>query len=62
MAPTALSGANAMDDKTLAQELRAIVGDRYVLTDPSELVPYECDGNTLFKKIPRAVVLARQHR
>ena len=28
---------NAMDDKTLAKELRAIVGDRYVLTDPSEL-------------------------
>ena len=46
-----------MDDKTLAKELRAIVGDRYVLTDPSELVAYECDGNTFFKKIPRAVVL-----
>jgi glycolate oxidase subunit GlcD len=46
-----------MDDKTLAKELRAIVGQRYVLTDPSELMAYECDGNTLFKKVPRAVVL-----
>ena len=46
-----------MDDITLAKELRAIVGERYVLTDPSELVAYECDGNTLFKKVPRAVVL-----
>ena len=46
-----------MDDKTLAKELRAIVADRDVLTDRSELVAYERDGNTIFKKIPRAVVL-----
>jgi len=46
-----------MDDKTVGQELRAIVGERFVLTDPSELRPYECDGNTIFKKLPRAVVL-----
>ena len=46
-----------MDDKQLARELRAIVGDRFVLTDASELRPYECDGNTIFKKLPRAVVL-----
>jgi glycolate oxidase subunit GlcD len=46
-----------MDDKQMARELRAIVGDRFVLTDPSELRPYECDGNTIFKKLPRAVVL-----
>jgi glycolate oxidase subunit GlcD len=46
-----------MDDKQLAKELRAIVGKRFVLTDASELRPYECDGNTIFKKLPRAVVL-----
>jgi glycolate oxidase subunit GlcD len=46
-----------MDDQRLARELRAIVGERFVLTDPSELLAYECDGNTIFKKLPRAVVL-----
>ncbi len=46
-----------MDDTTLARELRAIVGDRFVLTDPSELRAYDCDGNTIFKGMPRAVVL-----
>jgi len=46
-----------VDDRLLAKELQAIAGERYVLTDPSELLAYECDGNTLFKKTPRAVVL-----
>ena len=46
-----------MDDQRLKRELQAIVGERFVLTDPSELLPYECDGNTIFKKLPRAVVL-----
>ena len=50
-------GDKQLDDRTLARELGAIVGERHVLTDPSELVAYECDGNTLFKGIPRAVVL-----
>jgi glycolate oxidase subunit GlcD len=47
----------AMDDKLLAKELREIVGDRFVLTDGAELRAYECDGNTIFKKTPRVVVL-----
>ena len=34
-----------MDDKRLARELRAIVGDSFVLTDSAELRAYECDGN-----------------
>ncbi|MFB3776478.1 MAG: FAD-binding oxidoreductase [Bryobacteraceae bacterium] len=46
-----------MDDRRLAAELRAIVGPRFVLTDDSELRAYECDGNTIFKKTPRIVVL-----
>jgi glycolate oxidase subunit GlcD len=46
-----------MDDKLLTKALRGVVGDRFVLTDSSELLAYECDGNTIFKKIPRLVVL-----
>ncbi|HSW51561.1 MAG TPA: FAD-linked oxidase C-terminal domain-containing protein [Bryobacteraceae bacterium] len=46
-----------MDDRRLAAELRDIVGPRFVLTDESELRAYECDGNTIFKKTPRIVVL-----
>jgi glycolate oxidase subunit GlcD len=50
-------GEHGMDNKLLAKELGAIVGERYVLTDPSELMAYDCDGNTIFRKVPRAVVL-----
>jgi glycolate oxidase subunit GlcD len=46
-----------MDDNLLASELKKIAGDRFVLTDTSELRAYECDGNTIFKKTPRIVVL-----
>ncbi len=46
-----------MDDATLIGRLRAITGDRFVLTDEAELSAYECDGNTIFKRTPRAVVL-----
>jgi glycolate oxidase subunit GlcD len=52
-----MGGTGAMDDRLLAKELRGIVGDRYVLTDESELLAYECDGNTIFKKTPRIVAL-----
>ncbi|MFZ5814511.1 MAG: FAD-binding oxidoreductase [Bacillota bacterium] len=46
-----------MDDRLLAAELRRIVGDRFVLTDPSELRAYDCDGFTIERRLPRAVVL-----
>jgi glycolate oxidase subunit GlcD len=46
-----------MDEKLLAMELRAIVGDRFVLTDSAELRAYECDGNTIFRQTPRLVAL-----
>ena len=46
-----------MDDRQLTRELKAIAGDRFVLTDEAELRAYECDGNTIFKKTPRVVVL-----
>ena len=42
--------------ETLA-ELRRIVGERNVLSDPAELAVYECDAYTLEKRPPGAVVL-----
>lgn len=41
---------------TLAEDLREIVGDENVLTDPEELLVYECDGLPQHKHAPRAVV------
>ncbi|HWI60745.1 MAG TPA: FAD-linked oxidase C-terminal domain-containing protein, partial [Symbiobacteriaceae bacterium] len=46
-----------MEDKQLAAALRAIVGDRFVLTDPAELRAYDCDGYTIERRAPRGVVL-----
>jgi glycolate oxidase subunit GlcD len=46
-----------MDDKSLIQALTAIVGPRFVLHDPSELRAYDCDGFTIERRLPRAVVL-----
>ncbi|MBI1373733.1 MAG: FAD-binding protein [Phycisphaera sp.] len=36
--------------------LRRIVGGEHVLTDPAELMAYECDGFPIAKAVPRAVV------
>jgi glycolate oxidase subunit GlcD len=41
---------------TLAEDLREIVGDENVLTEPDELLVYECDGLPQHKHLPRAVV------
>ena len=41
------------------EALRQIVGREGYLTDPSELVVYECDAYTLEKMRPHAVVLPR---
>jgi glycolate oxidase len=43
----------------LADELRAIVGPDGVISDPQELLVYECDAYTLEKNLPTAVVLPR---
>jgi glycolate oxidase len=40
----------------LADRLRSIVGRDAVLTSPSELLTYECDGYTIEKKTPDVVV------
>ena len=39
------------------QELRAIVGERGLITSPEELRTYECDGLTNFRVMPCAVLL-----
>jgi glycolate oxidase len=41
----------------MLEELRAIVGDRGLLTSPVDLHTYECDGLTNFRVMPRAVIL-----
>ena len=44
---------------TLADELRAIVGEDGVVSKQEELLVYECDAYTLEKRLPNAVVLPR---
>jgi glycolate oxidase len=44
---------------TLADELRAIVGEDGVVSKSEELLVYECDAYTLEKNLPTAVVLPR---
>ena len=39
------------------EKLRAAIGDKYVLTNPDELLVYEADALTLHKHIPCAVVI-----
>jgi glycolate oxidase subunit GlcD len=41
---------------TLIEQLRAVVGDTAVLSEPDELLVYECDGLPQHKYRPRAVV------
>src|SRR5882762_2355431 len=44
---------------TLADELRAIVGEDGVVSKPEELLVYECDAYTLEKNLPNFVVLPK---
>ncbi len=44
-------------DSQTIQELRAVVGERGLLTAQEDLRVYECDGLTAFRAIPRAVVM-----
>ncbi len=48
--------AVGLEPRVLA-ELRSVVGDRGLLTEPEDLRTYECDGLTNFRAIPRAVLL-----
>jgi len=44
-------------DPSILTELRAIVGERGLISSPEELHTYECDGLTNFRVMPRAVLL-----
>jgi len=44
-------------DPHILQKLRAITGDRGLITSPEQLKTYECDGLTNFRVLPDAVLL-----
>ena len=52
----AASPQQFQEDDQLVGELREIVGDENVLSEPDELLVYECDGLPQHKHLPRAVV------
>ena len=45
-----------MEDRIL-NEFRAIVGAPGLITEPEQLSTYECDGLTMFRVLPLAVLL-----
>ncbi|MGB8508136.1 MAG: FAD-binding protein, partial [Pyrinomonadaceae bacterium] len=44
---------------SLLQNLRALLGKEGVITEPDELLVFECDGLAHYKYPPRAVVFPR---
>ena len=42
---------------SVVHQLREAIGDKFVLTDPDELLVYEADALTIHKHIPVAVVI-----
>ncbi len=48
---------NPQQQEQLFHQLRQIVSTDALLTEPEELVPYECDGLTALREQPMAVVL-----
>jgi glycolate dehydrogenase FAD-linked subunit len=44
-------------DPRILKELRAITGARGLITSPEQLKTYECDGLTIFRVLPDAVLL-----
>jgi len=44
-------------DSCVVEKLRSVVGERFVLTDPDELMVYESDALTIHKCPPTAVVI-----
>jgi glycolate oxidase len=47
----------ALDKRTLLDRLGALLPDQLLLHTEEELRPYECDGLTLYRRLPLAVVL-----
>src|ERR1700730_8849941 len=52
----AVSPQQIKQEDALVEELREIVGTENVLSEPEELLVYECDGLPQHKHPPRAVV------
>src|SRR5438270_4251482 len=52
----AASASQLEKDEGFFEELRAIIGDENVLSEPGELLVYECDGLPQHKHPPLAVV------
>src|SRR5438876_9266857 len=50
------SAPQQIREDALIEELREIVGNENVLSEPEELLVYECDGLPQHKHPPRAVV------
>ncbi len=46
-----------VDRESFIQDLRSIVPDGGVLSEPEELKPYECDALSAYREVPMAVVL-----
>ena len=57
--PTGFSSMTSAAVSPLVQELRAALGAAGVLSSPADLVAYECDGFTIEKNTPDAVVFPR---
>jgi glycolate oxidase len=41
----------------IADDLRGLVDTRFVIDDPETLRPYECDGLSVYRQMPRVVVI-----
>ncbi len=52
-----ISAQSAQSARQLKADLIAIAGDAAVLSDPRELLVYECDAFTLEKNLPQIAVL-----
>lgn len=48
-----------MDTDRFVSELREVVGEEYVFSEPEELLTYECDALSIFTNLPVAVVLPK---
>ncbi len=55
MNATDSSSSHAQTDEKLITELREIVGEKNVLTEPIDLAPYAFDGTAALKQIPACV-------
>ena len=51
-----MSPATISDDPLISQ-LRAVLPDSCIVADASSMKPYECDGLSAYRQMPRVVVI-----